>query len=82
MLMNVYAVRNMCFIGSDIRHGKVDSQFIVTAFPVLHAGGRSLFIFHIGSVAMLLRHFTQCRKPQTSLITTDHGTMQRLLLAT
>ena len=30
-----------------IRPGKLNSQFIVTTFSVLHAGGRSLFRFHI-----------------------------------
>ena len=30
-----------------IRPGKLNSQFIVTNFSVLHAGGRSLFRFHI-----------------------------------
>ena len=29
-----------------IRPGKVDLQFIVRAFPKMHAGGRSFFIFH------------------------------------
>ena len=30
-----------------LRRGKLNSQFIVTRFSVLHAGGRSLFRFHI-----------------------------------
>ena len=30
-----------------VRPGKLNSQFIVTIFSVLHAGGRSLFRFHI-----------------------------------
>ena len=34
-------------IANIIRPGKLKSQFIVTNFSVLHAGGRSLFRFHI-----------------------------------
>ena len=30
-----------------VRPGKVDLQFIVRAFPKMHAGGRSFFIFRI-----------------------------------
>ena len=30
-----------------LRPGKLNSQFIVTNFSVLYAGGRSLFRFHI-----------------------------------
>ena len=29
-----------------LRPGKVDLQFIVRAFPKMHAGGRSFFVFH------------------------------------
>ena len=34
-----------------IRRDKVDSQFIVTKFSILHAGGRLLFIFHIAGTS-------------------------------
>ena len=35
----------------DIRRDKLDSQFIVTKFSILHAGRRLLFIFHIGGTS-------------------------------
>ena len=34
-----------------VRRGKLNSQFIVTRFSILHAGGRSLFRFHISPTA-------------------------------
>ena len=34
-----------------LRRGKLNSQFIVTRFSILHAGGRSLFRFHISPTA-------------------------------
>ena len=50
-----------------IRPGKPNSQFIVTTFSVLHAGGRSLFRFHI-SYSVQYRNnkpqITGNRKPQ------------------
>ena len=33
------------------RRDKLNSQFIVTKFSILHAGGRSLFRFHISPTA-------------------------------
>ena len=38
-------------LGMAIRRGKLNSQFIVTRFSILHAGGRSLFRFHISPTA-------------------------------
>ena len=40
-------VHKSCQPFTLIRPGKLNSQFIVTNFSVLHAGGRSLFRFHI-----------------------------------
>ena len=37
--------------GQVFRRGKLNSQFIVTRFSILHAGGRSLFRFHISPTA-------------------------------
>ena len=37
----------LCISNGNVRLGKLNSQFIVTTFSVLHAGGRSLFRFHI-----------------------------------
>ena len=34
-----------------LRRGKLNSQFIVTRFSILHAGGRSLLRFHISPTA-------------------------------
>ena len=34
-----------------VRRGKLNSQFIVTRFSILHAGGRSLVRFHISPIA-------------------------------
>ena len=35
----------------QLRRGKLNLQFIVTRFSILHAGGRSLFRFHISPTA-------------------------------
>ena len=37
----------------DFRRDKVDLQFIVTRFSILHAGGRLFFIFHIGGTSQM-----------------------------
>jgi len=81
-----------------IRRDKLNSQFIVTRFSILHAGGRSLFRFHISPTATfsmiardikLTRLFTSLRGPGEvikellgSTVTTEHGIMQRLLPVT
>ena len=60
-----------CYISESdlIRPGKLKSQFIVTTFPVLHAGGRLLFRFQIQLLSSRVY-----RKPQTTNYkkTTDH----------
>jgi len=38
-------------LNQRLRRGKLNSQFIVTRFSVVHAGGRSLFRFHISPTA-------------------------------
>ena len=50
------------------RPGKLNSQFIVTTFPVLHAGRQSLFRFQIQLSSRVYRkpQTTNCKK------TTDH----------
>ena len=81
--------------GGPIRRGKLNSQFIVTRFSILHAGGWSLFRFHISPTAtfsMIARDkkLTRlCSPPEEvikellgSTVTTDHGIMQRLLPVT
>ena len=42
-----YRIFHILIILFMIRPGKLNSQFIVTKFSVLHAGGQSLFRFHI-----------------------------------
>ena len=37
----------MSEMGYGIRGGKLNSQFIVTTFSILHVGGRSLFRFQM-----------------------------------
>ena len=51
-----------------LRPGKLNSQFIVTTFPVLHVGGWSLFRFQIQLSSRVYRkpQTTNCKK------TTDH----------
>ena len=34
-----------------IRRGKLNSQFIITKFSILHAGRQLLFIFYIGGMS-------------------------------
>ena len=46
-----------------IRPGKLNSQFIFTTFSVLHAGGRSLFRFHI-RYCVNKPQITRNKKPQ------------------
>jgi len=82
-----------------VRRGKLNSQFIVTRFSILHAGGHSLFRFHIcqtGTFSMITRDKKLTILCSTasgtwgevikellgSTVTTDHGTMQRLLPVT
>ena len=46
LYMLLYKVR---VVAINIRHDKLNSQFIVTKISILHAGGRSFFIFQTSS---------------------------------
>ena len=60
-------------VGYDhLRPGKLNSQFIVTTFSVLHAGVRSLFRFHI-RYSVNKPQITGNKKPQ---IAGNHKTLQ------
>ena len=47
----VVTIVSTLLIITGVRRGKLNSQFIVTRFSILHAGGRSLFRFHISLTA-------------------------------
>ena len=46
-----YFTGRLVFSAYCVRRCKLNSQFIVTRFSILHAGGRSLFRFHISPTA-------------------------------
>ena len=50
-----------------LRRDKLDSQFIVAKFSILHVGGRSLFIFHIGETTLLELTVARSRPPIRTL---------------
>ena len=51
VLLQLADMQFVCIVSPLLRRGKLNSQFIVTRFSVLHAGGRSLFRFHISPTA-------------------------------
>ena len=76
----VIATMALCIIIEAIRLGKLNSQFIVTTFSVLHAGGRSLFRFHI-RYSVNKPQITGNKKPQITgnnkpQITRNHKTIK------
>ena len=52
--------------GAEIRQDKLNSQFIVTKFSILHAGGRSLFRFQTIRIHGYMLELEIARAPPTN----------------
>ena len=44
-ILGIIIIKSLLYARKTIRRGKLNSQFIVADFSILHAGGRSLFRF-------------------------------------